>query len=388
MKNKKILFINSTITAQSISLGIAGGEVRLAEIMRGFIRDKWEVHLLSNGGGEIFCKHFGLSKVINHNFNIKEGPSRLWFIIFTVKVIFKLPRELISFKGYLYTANELLFDVIPALKIKIVNQNKWAAVAHWMPPLVFWRRKQSNFVISLLFMLGEYICVFLVKYFSDIILAISEPTRKQLINARVSENKVVAVECGVHLKKTAIILRNNFDKNIDATFMKRIQAVKGVFDLIDIWRIVIRRKPSAKLAIIGGGIDNIQVLNLIKEKKLEDNIIFFGPIFDFEKKIKILGQSRLFVLPSYEENWAIVMGEAMACKIPVLAYDLPELIDVWKNSFVHIPLGNKQDFADKIIQYLENKNLRNKQAEIGYKYVQQFDWKEIAEREIQLIKNI
>ena len=67
MEKKKILFISSSLTFKLVSSGIAGGEVRLAEMMRGFLKDDWEVQFLTSGGGDLFCKHFGLSKVINYD---------------------------------------------------------------------------------------------------------------------------------------------------------------------------------------------------------------------------------------------------------------------------------------------------------------------------------
>jgi len=388
MIKKKILFISSSITAETICLGIAGGEVRLSEIIRGFIKDNWEVHFLTNGGGELFCKNFKLTEVINHSFNITGGSNRLWFTIFTIKIFFQIPKNLKNFDGYIYTANELLFDIIPALRLKIFNKNKWIAIVHWMPPLKFWQRKKSKLLTSLLFMMGERLSVFFIKYYSDLVLAVSEPTKKQLLNFGIKENKVSSVRCGVNLKEIFNIILEVGEKNYDAVFMKRIQAVKGVFDLIDIWKLVINKRPNSKLAIIGGGIDNKKIIEIIKKNKLERNIIFLGPIFDFKKKFITIAQSKMFILPSYEENWAIVMGEAMACKIPVLAYNLSELIEVWRDSFEQIPLGNKEYFADKIIEYLDNRDLRNKQAEIGYNYVQKFEWSNIAQDEINLVENI
>ncbi len=385
---KKIIFINSTLTEESVNGGIAGGEVRLAEIIKGFIGNNWEVHFLTNGGGDLFCKNFGLFEVINHSYGIIGSSNRLGFVVFTIKSFFKVPKKLKSFDGYIYTANELLFDVIPALKIKLTNKNKWIAVVHWMPPLKFWHRKKSKFFISLLFMLCERLSVFFIKHFADLALAVSEPTKKQLLSVGLNGKKVSSVKCGVNFQEISSIIVNGLEKEYDAIFIKRIQAVKGVFDLIDIWKSVVKIKPNAKLAVIGGGIDNAEIIKAIKENKLDNNIKFLGPIFDNVKKFTTIAQSKMFILPSYEENWAIVMGEAMACKIPVLAYDLPELVEVWGNSFEHIPLGNKEYFTDKIIEYLDNKSLRNKQAEIGYNYVQKFEWGDIAQNEVNLVENI
>lgn len=371
-----------------IKSGISGGEVRTAEIMKEFILNGWEVHLLANKNGNLFCEQFELNNVINHSFNFSEARSRFWFIILTLKTFFSFPADLKNFNGYLYSADEQLYDIIPALKLKIINKNKWIAVVHWVPPIKFWQRKKSFFFVSLIFMLGEILSIPLIKYFSDIVLAISDSTRKQLLKLGFRNNKAIAVKCGVNFQKISKTCNGNIQKKYDAIFMKRIQAVKGAFDLIDIWKLVVRQKPEAKLAIVGGSIDNDKLIDLIRIKKLGNKIFFLGPILDFKEKIKVLASAELFILPSYEENWAIVMGEAMACKIPVLAYNLPELIDVWKDSFVPIPLEDKEKFAEEIIRYLDDKRLREKQAEKGYKYVQQFDWEKIAKEEIKIIENL
>lgn len=389
MKPNKILFIASSINGQSIRLGISGGEVRLSEIIREFSNNsKWEVHLLSNRNGGMFCKQFGLKNIINHSFNFKYGKSRIWFILFTIKLLFFLPPSVKNFEGYIYTADEQLYDVIPAFNIKKANHNKWIAVVHWIPRLAFWKRKKSKLLFSLIFMLGVRVSIPIIKYYANIVLSVSNSTRKQLLNEGFDRNKVVSVNCGVSFNSISSESKMISHKSYDAVFMKRIQSVKGAFDLIDIWKFVIRKRPNAKLSVIGGSIDNNKFLELIKNNCLQNNIIFIGPVLKFKEKIRLLKSSKIFILPSYEENWAIVMGEAMACKIPVLAYDLPELIDVWKDSFVHIPLGNKVKFAEEIIRYLDDKRLQISQAEKGYEYVQQFDWKKIAEREIQIIEKL
>jgi len=201
MKKKKIIFVSSSLTAKLVSSGIAGGEVRLAAIMKGFIEDNWEVHFLTNGGGKLFCELFRLNKVINHNFDIKEEITRLWFVIFTIKTLFRFPKTLKDFNGYIYTANELLFDVIPALKLKLINKNKWIAVVHWVPPLKFWLRKKSKFLHSLLFLIGEVLGLFIIKHFSNIVLAVSDLTARQLAKLGINSDKLFSVKCGVNFNK-------------------------------------------------------------------------------------------------------------------------------------------------------------------------------------------
>ena len=315
--------------------------------------------------------------------------NRLTFIFLSFKILLSpFPKTLKPFNNFIiYSANELLWDVLPGLKLKLFNKNiKWVAVVHWLPPLKFWQRKKTLWINSLLFLITERLGVFFIKHFADVILAVSNSTARQLYNLKVDKKKVFSVKCGIHFNKINNISSKIKRKKFDAVFMKRIQTVKGIFDLIDIWQFVMKQKPKAKLAIIGGGVDVSRLNYLIKKREIKDNIIVFGEILDFEKKIKTLSQSKIFVLPSYEENWAIVIGEAMACKLPVLAYSLPELVEVWKNRFVQIPLGNKKIFANKIIQYLNNKNLRDKRAKSSQQYVRQFEWAKIARDEINIIE--
>ncbi len=390
---KKILFISTGVSQQQLDYyGLSGGEVRLAEIIRGFLQADVQVHLLTQSAAEKFCQIFNLKNVICHNYNFKtQSPKRSGILISSLKILLsRLPLSLKQvLPDFVYSANELPWDVWPAFRMKLFNKKiKWVAVVHWLPPIKFWQRKKSSLINSLLFLMGERLSVFLIKHLSDIILAVSNSTAYQLRNVGVEKNKIKVVSCGVNFLKINQLAKQVTEKKHEAVFIKRIHAVKGVFDLIEIWQEVVRSHPQAKLALVGAGFDKQKAEKIIQQNKLTANITLFGHVLDFEEKIKILAQSKLFVLPSYEENWAIVIGEAMACGVPVMAYDLPELIDVWQNNFVHIPRGNKHFFADKIIEYLKNDQIRELQGMQGYNYIQQFDWSKIAEEEIKIIKNL
>jgi glycosyltransferase involved in cell wall biosynthesis len=118
---------------------------------------------------------------------------------------------------------------------------------------------------------------------------------------------------------------------------------------------------------------------------LTENIVFAGLIYDFEKKFSLLSQARLFLLPSYEENWAIAIGEAMAAGIPVVAYSLEELIQVWGDNFVQIPIGNTDRFAEIVVELLQNDQKMQEISAKACQFVQRLDWTEIAKRELSLV---
>ena len=380
----KILFVANGIVGEDPHL--TGGETRFIEIARGWANKGHEIHLMSSKAGERLCKKLKLN-VKQHLFINSDRADRLLFFKIALKSIFFLPKTLDIFnEGIVYSTNEMIFDVLPALRLKLKYRNKikWAAVVHWLPPLP-WKRKKSNIINSTLFFLNERLSLRLANRFADVLLPVSQSTAKQLSEFGANMMKVHPVDCGVNFHEIRDISSQVYDKKYDAVFMKRLQAVKGIFDLIDIWEVVVKSKPNAKLLVIGEGIDGQSAREIVKQKNLSNNIEFTGVIYDMNEKIKRLAQSKLFILPTYEENWAIVIGEAMASGTPVISYALEPLINVWGENVTFIPVGNKELFANKIVNLLNDNIYMNEICKVGIDFIKKFDWESIAEKELEYI---
>ena len=102
-----------------------------------------------------------------------------------------------------------------------------------------------------------------------------------------------------------------------ALFLSRIHPKKGLVNLVGAWA---RARPTDwKLTIAGPDeLDHQkEVEQLVRRFNLEDVIDFAGDL-DGEKKDETYRNSNLFILPSYSENFGIVVLEAMAYGIPVI----------------------------------------------------------------------
>ena len=62
--------------------------------------------------------------------------------------------------------------------------------------------------------------------------------------------------------------------------------------------------------------------------------------------------ARAFLAPSYEEGWGISIAEAMATGLPVVAYRLPILDEVYGDPYTGVPLGSVPALADALTQFL------------------------------------
>ncbi|OGG12554.1 hypothetical protein A3D77_04400 [Candidatus Gottesmanbacteria bacterium RIFCSPHIGHO2_02_FULL_39_11] len=384
---KKILIIFNISFRNKLS-GVSGNEIRLAEIVRNWSLSGYQIHLWSGLAGKELFDGYKIKYFFHKSFTLKvDNQNKSTYILLISRLIFP-PKSLWKFKGIVYTPTEGFTNVFPAAFLKIINKDKikWACVVHWLPPLVWWKRR-SNFFFALAFLLLQRSGFFLVKRLADIILPVSESTANQLKDVGIQKARYKTVLCGVNFDKIQQFTESINQEQYEAVCIKRLEEGKGMLDLVDIWRMVVHKIKTARLIIIGTGPLEAEMKKKIREFKLEKNIFLRGLILDQKKKFSELKKSKLFVLPSYEENWAIVIGEAMACGLPVLAYNLPELVMVWKKNFVHIPIGDKDFFAGEIIKYLSNRNLSISQGKMGFKYVKQFDWKKIALQEIKFIEN-
>ncbi len=382
----RILLIANGIAGTKAE-GLAGGDSRLVEIAKHWIQDGHELHLMSGPGGvDLFQRHN--LPVTPHVVPWWGWDGRWWFVLRAITVCVLLPWSLLRQRpDVMVSANDQLFDTLPGFLLKLWHRKRvqWAVVVHWLPPWKFWRRQGPHRLYALMYLFSEYLSLLLAALSANRVLAVSPSTARQLKSAWFPMGRVITVACGVDLAAAQEIVDAAHPPQHDAVLMKRLQASAGIFDLIDAWELVVRQRPDAKLAIIGDGVDAHAAGERVRARRLDGNITFLGAILDPDEKFRRVRASRLFTLPSHEENWSIVMGEAMALGVPVVAYDLLELKEVWGDAFRAVPKGDVSAFAGAVLDLLADEDGRRDLSERGLARVSSLDWAVIADRELEAI---
>jgi glycosyltransferase involved in cell wall biosynthesis len=104
-------------------------------------------------------------------------------------------------------------------------------------------------------------------------------------------------------------------------YMGRIHPGKGVLDLVEAWRL--NRRPTWKLRIAGPAISSIELsYRRLVEKKIDEyglasEIELLG-MLDGSAKRNAFEAADIFILPTYSENFGIVVAEALAHGLPVI----------------------------------------------------------------------
>ncbi|MBD3327782.1 glycosyltransferase [Candidatus Peregrinibacteria bacterium] len=154
---------------------------------------------------------------------------------------------------------------------------------------------------------------------------------------------------------------------------------KGLLYLIEAFKHVHEKSPNTRLVITGEGPQRKILEKFIKNLKLSDNITLTGKQSDIAK---ILRSSDLFVLPSVKEAFGMVLLEAMAAQVPIVATEvggIPEIIQHKKTGVLVAP----KDFnalAEAITELINNQAQRQKYTYMGHHHVQNFDAKKMGEK--------
>ncbi len=143
-------------------------------------------------------------------------------------------------------------------------------------------------------------------------------------------------------------------------FLSRLHYKKGPEFLIKAAALLKQRAVPTKVAFAGTGdaayIDSLKVM--AKELGVENRVHFLGMVVGREK-LSLYQSADLFVLPTSQENFGLVLIEALACGTPIVT---TKGVDIWRDVEASgsgmICDQAPQVLADTISTILSNDSLR------------------------------
>ncbi len=150
-----------------------------------------------------------------------------------------------------------------------------------------------------------------------LLIVTSDFTKSELIKSGIYDEKIHVVTPGIN---TSINQRSYPDKPKNLLCVSRILSSKGQLDLIN--ALANLQHFNWNLTLCGGYDEQDdyykEIRNRILISGLEDRIDFTGELPGLEVE-KYYQQTDLFILPSYFETYSMVLQEAMAFKLPLIA---------------------------------------------------------------------
>ncbi|MBR2456232.1 MAG: glycosyltransferase [Bacteroidaceae bacterium] len=128
---------------------------------------------------------------------------------------------------------------------------------------------------------------------------------------------IAVIPNGIEVNK--IRMKESWKRNREILFLSRIHVKKGIELLLEAVAQLKEELKGYRVLIAGEGDETyIQALKLnVHALNISDQVQLIGGVYGAEKW-KRFQQADLFVLPSYSENFGIVVAEALASGTPVL----------------------------------------------------------------------
>lgn len=295
---------NLAIVTELYDPSIGGQEIRYKEWSKTFIQNNWAVTILTVDHLGNLPKHEKVNGVdvirLVHNKNyintscILRNPFTV--IHFTYKV-----RSFFKKNAHKYDC--VIFNQWPVLPQLLIGRRVQNAVHDWceLSSGLIWKTIQKLLSKSV----GKHICV-------------SPGIEDRLISEYgISKDSIQTIESGIDFKKYEI----DESKRDVILFFGRLaphkhpeHAIEAVIALND------QHGRNVKILIVGGG----QMHEYLQEKYGDIGCVqILGRIPD-EKKMSVLQQALIHILPSEREGFPRVVAECMAVGVPTITTNYPD----------------------------------------------------------------
>jgi glycosyltransferase involved in cell wall biosynthesis len=327
-----------------------------------------EIHVFTTGKGELVSDKLSLSISFHYIFPYVKNFSGIILGIFSILKIIKLKPDLIicftsecafvsafgrllNYKVYAYQAAPEYPDFS---KMKILNKKK---------------------------KIGLYLQYLGAKY-STRVLSISKYSSNLMIkNWNLNPNKIKTVGVGlnnIYLDENVRIKKNR-KENLKLISIGRIVFDQKPFDILpDIIKDFIDKIET--WIVIGDGPDLSELKKKVNQLNLGKKVIFRGTLGSEDIKKELLN-SDIALLPSNYESFFLTVYESAAMSTVVITNEVADIREYFDkiDSILISPIGEKNDFKEKLIYTIENFDELQKIANDKSNQIQKdFDWTNIS----------
>lgn len=397
---KRILFYTPFIT-------IGGGVQKVTADYVNLLTERgYEVDLIVdfNMGEEV--EIYKLPKNIQFQYIKSEKVSNLIYFFRTLGKKNKI------FNSFLYSLMIFFDFYYYHTKVKkIVNDGKydWTVSFYQFLPAYLTNIKSSKHIIwlhgSIEHFFGGIKNIFKKSYEEklnkyDYIVTIADEMREQLENfyPNLPKNKIKRIYNPfnfeeIYKKIDDVNFLNDEEKElINDDFICTVgrldEGQKDFMTLINAYEFLYKNnKIKEKLYIIGDGPSKNDLINVVKQKNLEQNILFLG------KKLNPyiwMRKAKIFILSSKFEGFGLVLVEAMACETFVISSSCktgPKEILCSGECGDLFEVGHVQELANKIEYALNDNEYRLNKIIKAKERIKEFD-KEVVLKEIQILLEV
>ena len=209
----------------------------------------------------------------------------------------------------------------------------------------------------------------------DKIFAVSHASKLRLLKDGIGEEKITVLpnfideERFYYSETEKQNVRQNLGIGLDEkviTFIGKVAEGKGIYDFVEVSRLLSQKYNNLKFLIIGDGKDLPKARKMIEDYGLADKYIITG--YTNRPEYFLKASDIVLVLSKGEESFGRTAVEGFAVKSLVVVYDVENLrylVEDFKTGLI-AERGNIKQVFEKIDKVLSDENLLREIAENGY----------------------
>lgn len=235
--------------------------------------------------------------------------------------------------------------------------------------------------------------------FTDCIIAVSDYVRESLLKEGVPPEKVIRIYNGVDLERfvpVSLEEKKEFFKYLSEREINHLIGgvghlitLKGHSYFIQAIPKILQKHPNSLFVFVGEGPLQQQLIAEVSQLGLTEHVRFLGRLSAITPRV--IAALDVLVQPSLTESFGLVVAEALACGVPVVATDvggLPEIVQEGVNGFMVEP-RNPEAIAEKVIWLLDHKEEARQMGERGREICRQkFDINSTVQQYYETYKSL
>lgn len=221
-----------------------------------------------------------------------------------------------------------------------------------------------------------------VRQGADLFLAVTERSRLSLLLEGVPDNKIRVLPVGIDLQKfcpsdkdVSLLKSLKLEENdfIVLSITRQIRE-KGLQELLYAARMIIPRLPESerkrlRFVMVGKGPLHNRLIELTQRLGIQDHVCLI-PEVPYSQIPAMHNLSDIFVLPSlptrsWQEQFGMVLIEAMACGKPVISTLSGSIPEVVGDAGILVQPADAVDLANALRELISSPELRKKLSSIG-----------------------
>ena len=163
---------------------------------------------------------------------------------------------------------------------------------------------------------------------ADKIITFTEREKEDMISVGVKPEKIVIIPNGVDTEKFHPVVSPE-PHPFTVIWVGRLAAGKGLKYAIFGFEKFLESVPTALMYVVGDGPYLDAAREYVVEKGLGESIIFTGRV-ENDEMISYYARSSVYLMTSMSEGMPRTLLEAMACGLPVVCTDIPQLVPIIK----------------------------------------------------------